>query len=209
MFSYLFEALNQAGGIDRYRAVNQPLLLALDGTEYFSSRASHCPQCSSRHPTNAQVTYYHTALLPVLVKPGLDKVIRLAPEYVRPPDGAEKQDCERNAAKRWLARWGAAYRPLGVTLLGDDLYCHEPVCRGVLQQGMGFLLVCKPDSHATVSEWVAFLQRRGAVRTVVRRRWTGQRRQLDTYRYAESIPLRDGDDALRVNWCALTTTDEQ
>ena len=208
MFSYLFEALNQAGVIDRYRAVNQTLLLALDGTEYFSSRALHCPPCSSRHHTNGQVTYYHTALLPVLVKPGLDKVIPLAPEYVRPQDGAEKQDCELNAAKRWLARWGADYRPLGVTLLGDDLYCHEPFCRDVLQQGMGFILVCKPDSHATVYEWVDFLQRSGAVRTVVRRRWTGQRREIDTYRDAESIPLRDGGDARRVDWCELTTTDE-
>lgn len=107
MFSYLFEALNQAGVIDHYRAVNQTLLLALDGTEYFSSRAIHCPQGSSRPHTNDQVTYYHTALLPVLVKPGLDKGIPLAPEYVRPQAGAEKQDCELNAAKRWLARWGA------------------------------------------------------------------------------------------------------
>jgi hypothetical protein len=55
---------------------------------------------------------------------------------------------------------------------------------------------------------VDLLQRSGAVRTVVRRRWTGQRREIDTYRYAASIPLRDGDDALWVNWCELTTTDE-
>jgi len=53
---------------------------------------------------------------------------------------------------------------------------------------------------------VGFLDRGGAVRTVVRRRWTGQRREIDTYRYAESIPLRDADDALLVNWCELTTT---
>jgi len=46
------------------------------------------------------------------------------------------------------------------------------------------------------------------VRTVVRRRWTGQRREIDTYRYAESIPRRDADDALLVNWGELTTTDE-
>ena len=37
LFTYLFKALNQAGVIDRYRSVNQTLLLALDGTEYFSS----------------------------------------------------------------------------------------------------------------------------------------------------------------------------
>lgn len=208
LFSYLFDALNQAGIVETYRAVNQTLLLALDGTEYFSSPTIHCPQCSTRRHANGQVTYFHTALTPVLVKPGLDKVIPLAPEFVRPQDGAEKQDCELNAAKRWLAEWGDAYSPLGVTVLGDDLYCHEPFCRDVLNRGLGFILVCKPASHALVYEGLAFLERSGGVNTVVRRRWTGQRREIDTYRYAESIPLRDADDALLVNWCELTTTDE-
>ena len=45
--------------------------------------------------------------------------------------------------------------------------------------------------------------------TAGERRWTGQRREIDTYRYAQAIPLRDGDDALLVNWCELTTTDEK
>jgi len=135
-------------------------------------------------------------------------VIPLIPEFVCPQDGAEKQDCELNAAKRWLADCGDDYSPLKVTVLGDDLYCHEPFCRAVLKQGMDFILVCQPASHPIVSEWLDFLHRGGAVRTVVRRRWTGQRREIDTYRYAESIPLRDAEDALLVNWCELTTTDE-
>jgi hypothetical protein len=208
LFSYLFKALNQAGVIERYRSVNQTLLLALDGTEYFSSQNIHCPNCSSRQHANGQVTYFHTALTPVLVKPGLDKVIPLTPEFVRPQDGAEKQDCELNAAKRWLADHGDDYRPFNVTLLGDDRYCHEPFCRMVLNQGMGFILVCKPAAHPLMSEWLAFLERGGAVRTVVQRRWTGRRHEIDTYRYAETLPLRDGDDALMVNWCELATTDK-
>ena len=46
---------------------------------------------------------------------------------MQPQDGQAKQDCELNAAKRWLGRWGSEYAPLGVTVLGDDLYCHEPL----------------------------------------------------------------------------------
>ncbi|MDD5034105.1 MAG: hypothetical protein PHE55_05045 [Methylococcaceae bacterium] len=67
---------------------------------------------------HGQVTYFPTALTSVLVKPGLDKVIPLAPEFVQPQDGAEKQDCEFNAAKRWLAEWGDVYRSLKVTVPG-------------------------------------------------------------------------------------------
>lgn len=208
LFSYVFRALRQAGVVETYRAVNQTLLLAFDGVPYFSSPTIHCPPCSIRHHANGSVTYSHTALTPVRVKPGFDKVIPLAPEFVCPQDGAEKQDCELNAAQRWLAAWGDDDGPLGVTLLGDDLYCHEPFCREAVQRGFGFILVCKPASHPTVSEWVEFLDRGGAVRTVVQRRWTGQRRKIDTDRYAPAIPLRDGEDARLVNWCELTTTEE-
>jgi len=207
LFADLFQALNPAGVVETYRAVNRTLLLAFDGVEYFSSHTIHCPQCSTRRHANGSVTYSHTALTPVLVKPGLDKVIPLTPECVRPQDGAAKQDCELNAAKRWLADHGDPSSSLGITVLGDDLYCHEPFCRALLQRGMDFILVCQPASHPIVYEWLAFLERGGAVRTVVRRRWTGQRREIDTDRYAASIPLRDADDALLVNWCELMTTD--
>jgi hypothetical protein len=36
-----------------------------------------------------------------LVAPGHKKVLPLPPEFIVPRDGSEKQDCERNAAKRW------------------------------------------------------------------------------------------------------------
>jgi hypothetical protein len=208
LFSYLFNALNSAGVIETYRSVNQTLLIALDGTEHVSSTTIHGPNCSARRHAKGPVTYFPIALTPVRVKPGLDKVIPLTPEFVRPQDGAEKQDCELNAAKRWLADHGDDYRPFNVTLLGDDRYGHEPFCRTVLNQGMGFILVCKPTSHPLMSEGLAFLERGGAVHTVVQRRWTGHRHEIDTYRSAETLPLRDGDDALMVNGCELTTTDK-
>jgi len=207
MYAFLFNALEQAGVVDSFRSVNGTLLLAFDGTEYFSSQAIHCECCSTRRHANGKTTYFHAALTPVLVKPGCDKVIALAPEFTAPQDGAAKQDCEINAAKRWLAAHGAELARLKTTVLGDDLYCHEPFCRELLALALGFILVCKPDSHAIVYEWLEHLQRNGAVHTVSRTRWTGQRRETDTYRYAHAIPLRDADDALTVNGCELTTTD--
>jgi len=208
MYAFLFNALEQAGVVDSFRSVGGTLLVAFDGTEYFSSQAIHCECCSTRRHANGQVTHFHTALTPVLVKPGCDKVIALAPEFVAPQDGAAKQDCELAAAKRWLAAHGGELARLKTTVLGDDLYCHEPFCRELLALALGFILVCKPDSHAIVYEWLEHLGRNGAVGTVVRTRWTGKRRETDTYRYAHAIPLRDADDALAVNWCELTTTDD-
>jgi hypothetical protein len=208
VYAFLFNALEQAGVVDSCRSFNGTLLLALDGTGYFSSQALHCGCGSSRTHANGQVTPCHTALTPVLVKSGGDKGIALAPEFVTPQDGAAKQDCEINAAKRWLAAHGAALARLKTTVLGEDPYCHEPFGRELLAQGLDFILVCKPSSHATVFEWLAHLARNGAVHTVTRTRWTGRRRETDTYRYAHAIPWRDADDALAVNGCELVTTND-
>jgi hypothetical protein len=103
LFTYFFQGLHQEGIVDRYRALGNTLLLALDGTRYFSLQKIQRACCSTQSHANGQVTYVRSVVLPVLVKPGLDKVIPLAPEFVQPQDGVAKQDCELNAAKRWFA----------------------------------------------------------------------------------------------------------
>jgi hypothetical protein len=71
----------------------------LDGTQYHSSKKIHCDCCSTRTHKNGTVNYFHSAISPVIVAPGKSEVIALAPEFITPQDGAEKQDCEINAAK--------------------------------------------------------------------------------------------------------------
>jgi hypothetical protein len=97
---------------------------------------------------------------------------------------------------------------LSITLLGDDLYCKQPVCEAIRQQELNFILVCKPDSHKTLYEWVAGLAASSAVQTLRIERRQGKRRYTDTYRFVSQVPLRDGEDALLVNWCELSTTDQ-
>ena len=63
----------------------------------------YCERCSSRTHKNGTVTYFHAAILPVIVAPGQAQVIALAPELIPPQDGSEKQDCEVAAAKRGLS----------------------------------------------------------------------------------------------------------
>jgi len=94
-----------------------------------------------------QTTYFHTVITPVIAAPGNARVIALEPEFIVPQDGYEKQDCERAAGKRWLEQHGSGYAELKATLLGDDLYCHQPFCEQVLEKKFNFIFVCKPDSH--------------------------------------------------------------
>jgi hypothetical protein len=206
IFSYAVDALHGLGHLEPYRSINGDLLVALDGTRHFCSSKIHCEQCSVTHHKNGTVTYSHTVVTPVIVAPGNSRVIPLAPVFITPQDGHEKQDCENAAAKRWLSDYGARYHALGVTILGDDLYCKQPLCEAFIREGLNFILVCKPDSHKTLYEWVAELAATGDVQTREIKRRKGKHRYTDTYRFANQVPLRDGEEALDVNWCELTTT---
>jgi hypothetical protein len=98
--------------------LDKQLLIPLDGTEYFSSQNIHCEQCSHRTHKNGTVTYFHSAILPVIVSPQQKAVISLDPEFITPQDGYEKQDCEVAAAKRWLNRHREFFDPFSVTMIG-------------------------------------------------------------------------------------------
>ena len=210
MFSYIFDELNNWGYMDEFRSYKNNLLIALDGTGYFSSHNIHCLNCSQTRHKNKDgsitITYSHSSVLPVVVKPGTNKVISLTPEHITPQDGHNKQDCENAAGKRWLRANGAKLKKLGVTITGDDLYCKQPICDLILDEGLNFILVCKEESHKTLYEYVEFLKE--DIQTVEVRRWKGKRCLVDTYRFLNGVPLRDGEDALEVNWCELVTTDE-
>lgn len=113
-----------------------------------------------------------------------------------------KCDCEIAAAKRWLTTHAEKYRAQRITVLGDDLYCHEPFCEALLRESFHFILVCRPDSHQTLYEHLDGI----ALPTVFGKRWTGKTEEIYTYRYLNQVPLRDDDDARLVNWCEITVT---
>ena len=68
------------------------------------------PRCQTRKRSNGKTDFYHSMLAATLVPPGHNMVVPLTPEFIVKPDGAEKQDCERNAAKHWLAAHARARR---------------------------------------------------------------------------------------------------
>jgi hypothetical protein len=155
------------------------------------------------HHRNGKVSYAHKVLTPVVVVPGNPRVIALEPEFIVPQDGTEKQDCELNAAKRWIERH-AALAAKKVILLGDDLFSKDPFCKDLLRHGFHFILVCKPDSHKTLYEEVAAFEKAGDLDTFSIRRWNGRFHERATYRYLNQLPLNGNATALHVNWVELT-----
>jgi hypothetical protein len=204
----IFQALERAKILERWGSFAKQILVAIDGTEYFSSQKIHCEQCSQRVLKNGKINYYHSALTPVIVQPGDEHVISLEPEFITPQDGHEKQDCEIQAAKRWLEKHGDFYAKRGITILGDDLFSHQPFCQALKDKHVHFILVCKSDSHINLHETVDYWSVQGLLGRKVVRKWNGRYGEIYTYRYANQLPLRGDQSALEVNWCEVTITRE-
>ncbi|HSX83458.1 MAG TPA: ISNCY family transposase, partial [Candidatus Saccharimonadia bacterium] len=204
VFFEVFAHLEQQHWLDPWRVLDHQLLVALDGTQYFSSKALHCQNCLTRQLSNGQTLYYHTAITPVIVCPGHAQVIALAPEYIMPQDGHAKQDCEQAAGKRWLTQHASTLVPHHVTLLGDDLYSKAPFCALALHQGFNFILVCKPDSHPKFYDRLAFWQAQGAIAQYEQRRRKGRLTEVARYRFINEVLLQDGKHALAVHWVEMT-----
>lgn len=212
LFDELHRAFDQAGLLEPMRAVGRTRLIALDATWYFSSQSKNvcCPNCSCIQHADGKTTHFHSAITPVIVSPGHSQVVPLHPEFITPQDGQIKQDCEINAAKRWLAAHAARYGTGNDTLLGDDLYAHQPFCRQVLLHGFHFLFTCKLASHATLRQWVEGLEPGRQLHSLkLRVKGKSNRWEYHLYRWAHGVPLTEGDDALKVNWCEVTITDGQ
>jgi len=201
-FDQVIEPLLQNNGLTAFRRLGGRCLIALDGTEYFCSRKLGCAQCSTRQRANG-TEYSHAMLCATLVAPGHNRTVPLTPEFIAPRDGAAKQDCERDGAKRWLTAHAERVAPPRPVYLGDDLFCSRPMAEQVLATGADFLFVAKRDSHKTLYE---FLKGADLERLVRRERKPGNHSTTITCRWIDGVPLRDGPDALQVNWLGVTIT---
>jgi hypothetical protein len=206
LFHPVFEqvacALQASGGLSAFLRLGNHVLIALDGTEYHRSTKIHCPHCST--VTKAGKTeYFHSMVQASIVAPGHDRAVPLQPEFIAPQDGSEKQNCESRAGRRWLAAHGATFAHLNPIYLGDDLYSCQPICEAVLAVHGHFLFICKPQSHPTLSEYLSGVELDTHVETIKR----GKQRFRYTYLWMCDLPLRDGEDALRVNWLSIEIAD--
>ena len=204
-FDAVLAALQARNGLSVFQRLDGRIFMALDGTEHFCSEKIMCDQCLTRKLANGRIEYYHAMLAATIVAPGHNMAFPVMPEPISRQDGAEKQDCERNAAKRWFATHGERFRGLRPVYLGDALFACQPICEAVLEAGGDFLFTAKPSSNITLYDFMS-----GATpeEMSLTRKVKGKKR-IYRYRWFVGAPLRDTRDALTVNWLNLTIFDTE
>ena len=179
-------------------------LIALDGTQNYCSGALKCESCTVKMHKDVP-TYSHSVLCASIVSPDIKEAIPLIPEFIIPQDGHEKQDCENAACKRWLSTHGKTYKHLNPTILGDDLFSRQPVCEAILQEGYNFILTCKPSSHKTLYGYLSRADL-SKINITLKKRY---KTYVYQYKFINQVPIRDGADALLVNWVEMTQIEKK
>jgi hypothetical protein len=201
MFRKGFERLKNHKTFNKFKVLCDKILIALDGCQHFSSSKISCPSCRTKTHKTGKTTYQHSFIGASLCAPGNSHVLSLEPEFMTPQDGHDKQDSEQAATKRWLEKYGAFYASQGAIFLGDDLYSRQPTCAAFLEKGADFILVCKPDSHKFLYD---FIDGADLGKVTVK----GKRGKYSQYSFITNVPLNGRKDSLTVNWCMMEEFDK-
>jgi hypothetical protein len=209
VYQNCFQLMQRQGLVQPMRFLANSLLIALDATGYFLSESIHCPSCMVSKHHDGRVSYTHAVVLPAVVSPQQSHVVPLQPEFLSQQDGHDRQDCELRAALRWIEGHAQQFSPLGVTLLGDDLYSHTPIIQEAVKQEMHFLFVAKPVTHKHLFEEIEGIEKLGGVGSVQRSGWTGRAHRCYHYRWLNDVSLTADKNSPVVSWVELQILDEK
>jgi hypothetical protein len=202
LLSKVIEQVKKSDFFASYRYFKQMVVISIDGVEHFSSQKVHCEHCLTKEDKSGPVTYSHAMLAAVMVHAAKREVLPLAAEPILRQDGCEKNDCERNAAKRLVKHLKESYPQLKALLVEDALYANAAHIEQVLEAGYHYLMAVKPDSHKAL-----FKQ-------------AGSRGQSNHYHFEENkfthqfywennLPLCSSQSHIRVNFLHYQQRDQQ
>src|SRR5256712_5740208 len=198
LFKSVFGQLQRGKALESMLFLDDYYLLALDGTEYFSSKTMHCASCLQKVHRNGSITYYHQMLGAALVHPDQRAVIPLMPEPIIKQDGTGKNDCERNAAKRFLAKLRKDHPHLKFIVTEDSLSSNAPHIETLHAHGLHYILGVKDGDHAYLFAQVQAADQAGRVTHYERHDRAA--RVIHRFRFVNDVPLNTSNRDVRVNF---------
>jgi hypothetical protein len=198
VFRHVFRQLQRGKALEELIFLDGAYLLALDGTGYFSSQTIHCASCLHKVHRNGAITYYHQLLGAALLHPDRREVIPLMPEPIFKHDGTEKNDCERNAAKRFITKLRRDHPHLKFIVTEDSLSSNAPHIETLHDAGCHYILGVKEGDHTYLFKQVQAAEDAGAVTYYERHdRAAGVRHR---FRFVNAMPLNASRADVRVNF---------
>jgi len=197
VFKSVFRQLQRGKALEPMAFLEGHYLLALDGTGYFSSTQIHCASCLHKVHRNGSITYSHQMLGAAIIHPDVREVIPLMPEPIVQQDGTDKNDCERNAAKRFIIKLRQDHPHLKFIVTEDSLSSNAPHIETLQNHALHSILGVKEGDHAFLFTQVQAAEHAGRVTHYERHdRAAGL---VHRFRFVNDVPLNASNTDVRVN----------
>src|SRR5215217_7593736 len=197
LFKSVFRQVQRGKALEQMTFLDGHYLLALDGTEYFSSKTMHWASCLHRVHRNGSSTYTHQMLGAALIHPDQRAVIPLMPEPIVNCDGTAKNDCERHAAKRFVAKLRQDHPHLTCLVTEDSLSSNAPHIETLQDHDLRYILGGKEGDHTYLFQQARAAEQTGRVTYYERHeRAAGV---MHRFRFVNGMPLNASQAHVRVN----------
>jgi hypothetical protein len=212
IFKYLVGLALQSKALADYKFYEGKYLVAVDGTGFFSSSEISCASCLEKDQRKGtEKLYQHQMFCGAIVAPDQRTVIPLYPEQVGVDDGREKNDCERNAAKRFIRQFREDFPKLDAIILFDAIGGNIPQIEQIRFAGLSFIISVKPGSQKTLFKSAVGGAKRGEMKghTVVDFLGTKvKKKRTRKYFWINEVLLSNTDQDFTVNFLDFTETIE-
>ena len=200
-FKKLFAIFQRGKGLEEFEYLDGHVLISGDGTGHFSSSKVCCPQCCKKTNKDGTTTYYHQMFGVCIVHPDKSNVIPLCPELILNQHDATKNDCERNACKRFLENFRREHPHLKAILLEDGLSSNAPNIRMIEAANMKFILVAQPGDHKFLFDQLETNE------AVVDHEIITEDGKFHQFRYLNEVALNKSNPDVKVNFMEYRVTD--
>ena len=197
-FKLVFRQLQRGKALEPMVFLDGHYLVALDGTEYFSSKTIHCASCLHKEHRNGSITYCHQMLGAAMIHPDFREVIPLMPEPIVKQDGTQKNDCERNAAKRFIRKLRQDHPHLPFIITEDALSANAPHIETLYDYGCHYILGVKEGDHTYLFTQVQAAEEAGHVTYYERHDRAAE--VVHEFRFVNDMPLNGSRGDVRVNF---------
>jgi len=194
IFKDYYSRLQRGKYLEEYQILPGLYYFPIDGSQFYSSQEICCEQCLTKEHKEGNKTYSHQVLQGGIMHPDKSEVIPFMPEQICNGDGSTKQDCEMNAAKRFVANLRKEFPRLGLVIGGDALFSRQPIIEDILDNRMHYIFVAKPSDHKYLMEWLE------AYKHLNELQFIDNKGRTHIYEWMNEVPLSGRKDAVMVNF---------
>nr|WP_320011225.1 transposase [uncultured Desulfobulbus sp.] len=206
-FRTVFRRLQRGKKLESMTLLGGHYLLSGDGTGFYSSTKVASSYCLKKTRRNGTELYYQQMYAAALVHPDCREVIPFFPEMIPRQDGSAKNDCERNAARRFFEALRREHPHLKLIVTEDALSSNAPHIEDLQRLNLRFILGVKPGDHqflfslvddAIAKEKVTELQQVDSNDPV----------KIHFFRFINQVPLNQSRQDLLVNFLEYWQVDK-